>query len=90
MQSVLRITEISNCDTTTLKLEGKLLEPWVAEMRSAFENAAARCQRVRLDLQHLSFADVDGIQLVRELRQRGADLAACSDFIAELLNQERL
>ena len=85
MRGVLRITEITNCNATTLKLEGKLLAPWIDELHCAFSAASARGKPIHLDLQQLSFADSVGIEQVRELVNRGAVVAVCSDFIWELL-----
>ena len=89
MSTVLRITQIPNRDTVTLKLEGKLLHPWVPELRSASLAASSAGRPLRLDLQQLSFADDLGAQTLRELISHGAKIAACSDFISELLNREQ-
>jgi ABC-type transporter Mla MlaB component len=86
---MLRITQIRSRKSTTLKLEGKLLCAWSDELRSAVKAAVARQLPLHLDLANLSFADDAGINLLCEIINRGARVAACCDFIIELLNQER-
>jgi anti-anti-sigma regulatory factor len=86
---MLRITWVAGSDAApVLKLEGKLLGPWVSEVREAWAQAAARSGRIRLDLSAVSFVDAAGAQLLRELRRQGLTFAACSPFVAELLHLE--
>jgi anti-anti-sigma regulatory factor len=86
---MLRITWAAGSDAAqVLKLEGKLLDPWVSEVRDAWVQAAARSARVSLDLSAVSFVDAAGAQLLRELLGQGVTIAACSSFVAELLHLE--
>jgi ABC-type transporter Mla MlaB component len=84
---VLKITQIDGLDSTqTFKLEGKLLEPWVAEVL----NVCTTCQsgRTSLDLSGLNFVDQAGAKLLKDLIRRGIAVSACSGFVAELLHLE--
>ena len=84
---MLRITQIDGQDATrTFKLEGKLLEPWVAEVLRV---CASRPGETRLDLSGLSFVDQAGARLLRDLLRRGLSVSACSSFVAELLHLEK-
>jgi anti-anti-sigma regulatory factor len=57
----------------TIKLEGKLLEPWVDELnQSCLEGE----MRIQLDLSELTYLDWSGIQAIRDLRRRGVRIAA--------------
>lgn len=85
---MLRITTIPTPNATTLKLEGKLLRPWTTELLNAFESVAAPPASVHLDLRDLTFADTEGIHLLHDLLTRGAQIAACSDFVSALLQRE--
>jgi ABC-type transporter Mla MlaB component len=68
----------------SIGFEGKLLGAWVEEARQIV--AAARASgRVCLDLQGLTFADSDGVQLLRTLRREGVPLLGCSALIELLL-----
>ena len=83
---MLRITRIAGSDSVdTLKLEGKLLGPWVNEVRNAYALSRSHASATRLDLSELSFVDPDGAALLRELNGSGVPILACSSFIAELL-----
>jgi hypothetical protein len=71
-----------------LKLEGKLLGPWVDELREAFVLAANQARCVRLDLSALTFVDELGSELLLALIGSGAEIAACSGYVAALLQIE--
>lgn len=89
---MLRITRIPRPDAPTLRLEGKLLGPWVDEVRRTCRDGEAGAgpgrPLTRLDLSDLTYTDADGIALLRELVAGGAEIAACSPFVADLLNVE--
>lgn len=84
---MLMITTVRNGFETILKLEGKLLEPWVEEFRGACARAEIQSGHVGLDLSDLTYADTAGTQLLRHLVQQGIPIAACSAFVAELLRE---
>jgi anti-anti-sigma regulatory factor len=88
---MLRITEIEAGRDGThriIKVEGKLLEPWVAELNQACLAHARGESIVQLDLSELIFTDQAGIQALRDLCERGVRIAACSNLVAELLHEE--
>ncbi len=86
---MLRITCIEDQDATqTFKLEGKLLEPWVAEVRQVCTPGNGRPGRTCLDLSGLAFVDQTGAKLLADLICRGLTVSACSAFVAELLHLE--
>ena len=79
---MLRITTLDGGDSgPILRLEGKLLEPWVDEARRACMVQSP----LRLDLSALNYVDVTGVRFLRELLQRGAAICACSGFVSALL-----
>jgi hypothetical protein len=83
---MLRITRTVGDDSVdTLKLEGKLLGPWVDEAHDACAGSVADASRTCLDLSELTFADGEGADLLRELIRSGARVVGCSSYIAELL-----
>ena len=88
---MLRITTQSAADPSgvLLKLEGKLLDPWVEELERSINGPLSRPNEVRLDLSDLSFADSAGIQVLSRLIRGGATLVGCSGFIAALLQREK-
>ena len=74
---------------TILKLEGKLLEPWIEEFDAVCTRVEIQSGHVGLDLADLTYADAAGIQLLRDLVQRGISISACSGFVAELLREQK-
>jgi ABC-type transporter Mla MlaB component len=83
---MLRITrQDNNGNGITLRLEGRLLEPWVSELRQ--ESFAAGSGTIRLDLSAVSYLDAAGVEAVRGLLAQGATLDGCSSFVRELLGE---
>ncbi|HVY37975.1 MAG TPA: hypothetical protein VHM31_08570 [Polyangia bacterium] len=68
---------------SVVALEGRLVGPWVAELRRVV--AGTPPGLVRLDLRGVEFADTDGAALLRELRRGGAQLLEASGFLAALI-----
>jgi hypothetical protein len=71
--------------TQTIQLEGKLLRPWVDEVRKACESGKGPTGRTSLDLSALTFVDAAGEKLLREMIGQGIEVVACSSYVAELL-----
>jgi anti-anti-sigma regulatory factor len=85
---MLRIsTDKAKDGAMTLLLEGQLAGPWVRLLReSCDENASG--VGIILDLSNVSFADREGIKLLRDLVDRGFELRSASPFIAEQIRKE--
>jgi ABC-type transporter Mla MlaB component len=71
----------------TLRLEGKLVGPWVGELSRACEELRTAPSCLRLNLAAVTFIDPAGITLLSELIRRGATITGCSGFIDELLSR---
>ena len=69
-----------------LKLEGKLREPWLDELRKACNLAGTPPSGLYFDLAALTFIDSAGVQWLDSLIRQGATVTACSRFVAEMLN----
>lgn len=85
---MLRITESRRRSTSTFKLEGKLVGPWVDELRNACAPSLAASAQLRLDLEAVTFVDAVGAALLRELTRQGARITRCSAFLAEMLDEK--
>jgi len=66
-------------------IEGKLLKPWVEEVRNAFASGTDPSSRINLDLSALTSVDAAGEELLWELIGQGIEVVACSIYVAELL-----
>ena len=76
--------------TVTLVLEGRLIGPWVNELRLACARARSGRTKVVLDLTGVTFADRAGVALLRDLADHDTPLSNSSPFVAEQLKpQER-
>jgi hypothetical protein len=83
---MLRLTRIAGTHPTqTIKLEGKLLEPWVDEVRKACAAGTNSFDRPHFDLSALTFVDAAGAALLRDLIGQGIEVVACSSYVAHLL-----
>src|SRR5262249_30904370 len=88
--AMLRISQAQGHDSIwTLRLEGKLVGPWVTELARSGNELPCPPNRLRLDLSAVTFVDRLGVALLRDLLARGATLDACSGLVAELLHVER-
>jgi hypothetical protein len=86
---VLKITETAwNDSSRTFKLEGKLLGPWVDELRYVCTQPLNRAEQVGIDLAAVTFVNAAGAELLRELIRKGIIITQCSAFVAELLHAE--
>ena len=73
--------------TTTLRLEGQIMGPWVDEAKIA-SDAALNAGTLSLDLADVSFVDRRGVELLRALDGRGVALINPTSFVRELLRAE--
>jgi hypothetical protein len=71
-----------------LKLEGKLLEPWLGELTSACTPPRTEPAPVRLDLSALTYVDEPGVRALKTLIRQGVTVATTSAFVATLLGLE--
>lgn len=84
---MLRITETASQSGTRLVLEGKLVGPWVEELRATCDRNRAAGRPPELDLAGVSYIDDAGERLLRELITEGASLVRCSGFVRETLRE---
>ena len=83
---MVRLTQIEGKHgTQIIKLEGKLLDLWVDEVRQACPAGTEPSSRIKLDLSALIFVDAAGERLLRDLIAQGIEVVACSGYVAELL-----
>ena len=67
--------------SVNIRLEGALTGPWVEETKRACEAAAARGDKLRLDLGAVSFVDREGLKLLAQFQKTNAVLENCSPFL---------
>jgi len=84
---MLRITVVDSSQSTiTLRVEGRITGSWVGELRRACDACKFSDQvHLSLELTEVSFTDVAGVELLKELRSRGVSLEHTNPFMAEQL-----
>jgi len=86
---MLRVTQSSaGLNGPVLKLEGKLIQPWVDEVTSLLNDGKLSAGS-RLDLSSLSFTDEAGANLLLRLLGQGFQIESCTPYVAELLQLRR-
>jgi hypothetical protein len=65
----------------SVRLEGALTGPWVEETKRVCEAAAARGDKLRLDLNAVGFVDREGLRLLAQFQKTNAVLENCSAFL---------
>ena len=81
---MLKISETDSVgNTTVLKLEGQVIGLWSHEVRKHCEKVLEEGQRLVLDVGEISFMDINGVSLFRELEDRGVSLLNVTPFFAE-------
>lgn len=83
---MLRISRIGpGRRTVTLRLEGRIIGPWVGEVREACEKYSSEGHAIKLDLSEVSFVDQNGVNQLKNLAVSGVTLVGCSLFVEEQL-----
>lgn len=72
--------------TPELILEGRLVGPWVSELRSAVAAARSVSGNLNLDLSGMHFVDTEGLTLLHSLSDQGVALRNATPFIQELFS----
>lgn len=73
---MLRISIEYRADSTTLRLEGKLVGPWIPELEHCWRGVTdtAKPAHLIVDLNGVSWVDPAGRALLREIHRSGATL----------------
>ena len=88
---MLRISTIHRADEEIqFKLEGRLIGPWVEELRRLSDQALSQQKTVSLDLQKVWFVDLQGIDLLRDLSKKQVSQINCSPFVSQQLKEAAL
>lgn len=83
---MLRITAVTTtAQQACLRLEGRLVGPWVAEVETAIRQSTSSMTDIVLDLGGVRFVDEVGIVLLQTLRTQGVTLRRATPFVEELL-----
>lgn len=87
---VLKISLIDGRTQRRLVLEGKLIAPWAAELKSVCVNARAdlRGRELILELKHITTISQEGENVLLQLMTEGTTIRCCGDvFTKHVLKQ---
>jgi hypothetical protein len=85
---MLRISRIdSSTGDVILRLEGKLIGPWVNELKSCCAIVDNEGRRFSLDMTDVLFADRMGLALLRALQESNVALTGCTPLLSEELRR---
>jgi len=87
-QAVLKISVISDSDQAIeFALEGKLVGPWVDELRRLSHDALSQNKSVSLNLEKVWFVDARGAALLRDLAGRQVSQYNSSQFVSQQVKE---
>jgi hypothetical protein len=86
---MLKISIIEGHTERRLIVEGKLVGPWVAELRSACENVNTEifARKLVVDMRHLTAISQEGENVLFELIQKGVKFRCRGVFTKHVLKQ---
>jgi hypothetical protein len=84
---MLRIASADSPGTsaTTLTVEGRVVGPWVEELRRSCQRALVTGAELTLDLHEVAFVERDGLELIQSLVDLGVTVVNCPAFVREQL-----
>lgn len=81
---MLKISEAGTpAHSVILKLEGRVIGPWVGELRRICEPLLAEDRVLKLDLAEVSYVDAEGVAALNGFKARGVTLKNCSPFVEQ-------
>ena len=80
----IRLTTSSDGTTTTVLIEGQLTAADLPDVSAAFESAGGS---LCLDLSNLKSADAGGIEALRSLSEKGAELRGANPYVGYLIRE---
>jgi len=85
---VLKISVIGDSDQAVeFALEGKIVGPWVDELRRLSHDALARNKSISLNLENVWFVDARGAALLRDLAEKQVSQLNCSQFVRQQVKE---
>ncbi|MBN4054759.1 STAS domain-containing protein [Nitrospira defluvii] len=69
-----------------LRVDGRIVGPWVEELKEKCKSCLAEKKRLILDLSGVSFIDEHGVKVLNELKKTRVEVRGCSLFLSGLLD----
>ncbi len=84
---MLKITRAVSPQITTLQLDGRLTGKWVGLLRESAESVLDEGMQLTLDFKNIGFIDCEGIAVLKNLIDRGADPVNAPLFVLEQIRK---
>lgn len=83
---MLKISKVESVNhAVVLRLEGRIVGPWVTELQKSCEEALAEGRSLNLHLADVEFMDTSAVALLSRLRSSGVALLESTPFVSEQL-----
>ena len=82
-----RVTVQSDADQTVLKVEGRLVQPFVRELRECWRNVSSGAKAMVLDVRSVTFVTPEGQNLLAEIYQAGGTLVASGPMMNSIVEK---
>ena len=88
---MLKITITNTVKEERWTLQGRLVAPWVDELKACWKRArrAAQRQRCIVNLDEVTFIDKSGERVLRSMSHQGAQFVASDVYIKHVLDRVR-
>lgn len=88
-ETMLKISLVDGRTECRLVLEGKLIAPWAAELRTACEDVRADLhgRELVVDMKDLMTISQEGENVIMELMKEGVRFRCCDVFTKHIVNQ---
>lgn len=84
---MLRITKTAEAGSTILRVEGKLVPPWVEELATCCSQAAPGPDTLVVDLRSVTFVSSEGKKLLGCIYRQGARLLTAGTLISGIIEE---
>jgi anti-anti-sigma regulatory factor len=86
---MLKITTLTNAESTALRLEGRLAGPWVQELERCWDSTIGMTTNhpLTVDLSAVTYIDSDGKDLLKKIHRQGAKLVASGCLTSCIVNE---
>lgn len=88
-EEMLKITITNTSTAERWTLEGRLVTPWVTELKTSWKRArrAVRKRRCIVNLDEVTFIDKGGERMLRAMSKQGAQLVASDVYVKHVLDR---
>jgi len=88
-EEMLKITITNTATVERWTLEGRLVTPWVTELKTSWKRARRTIRRRRciVNLDEVTFIDKGGERMLRSMSKQGAQLIASDVYVKHVLDR---